>query len=118
MTRLPGAPEHVLGILNLRGALVTVIDIGLRLLGRASVSAEPSVIVLDVGGRLLGLLVDDVQEVLDLDSYTASHPDPTGTPGLVAGLGHFADAVVIVVDAGCLKRPPWSPSCEPFRSDL
>jgi purine-binding chemotaxis protein CheW len=104
LTRLPGAPGFVKGILNLRGALVTVIDLGERLDARPSQSPEPSVVVLEIGGRMLGLLVDEVREVLELASTVPTHQGSRDRDTVVAGLGHFGDAVVIVIDAQELVR--------------
>src|SRR5262245_13090591 len=67
-TRLPGAPPHVRGVVNLRGQLLTVVDIGHRLTGAPSegTKAEGSIVVVSSSERALGLLVEDVHEVQDL----------------------------------------------------
>ncbi|MEO7964564.1 MAG: chemotaxis protein CheW [Gemmatimonadaceae bacterium] len=106
-TRIPGAPPYVRGLLNLRGALVTVVDLAQRLGQESSVAAEPSVAVVQGGGRLLGLLVDDVLEVQEL-ADDALTPSPSGGVAgdgtLVCGLGHFDGRVVLVVDVQELVR--------------
>jgi purine-binding chemotaxis protein CheW len=103
VTRWPGAPAHVRGLANLRGVLVPVLDLGHRLSGVPATSTEPAVVVVEAETRLLGVLVDEVHEVLELDVFPApGGPGPSA--GLVAGLGHFADAVVIVADGSCGRR--------------
>lgn len=62
VTRIPGASDHVLGIINVRGTIVTVIDAGLHLHGRPS-DRRGSVMLVDIGARLVGLLVDTVADV-------------------------------------------------------
>lgn len=62
VTRIPGAPDHVLGIINVRGTIVTVVDAGLYLHGRAS-NERGSVMLVDMGPRTIGLLVDAVADV-------------------------------------------------------
>jgi purine-binding chemotaxis protein CheW len=59
-TRLPGAPRHVRGLINLRGTLVTVIDAALCLYGVPAVDAEASILLVDRGGRVAGVIVDNV----------------------------------------------------------
>lgn len=64
-TPIPHAPAHVLGMINLRGAVLPVIDLGSRL-GLKPCARDNSavVIVAYIGGRLVGLLVDEVCDIL------------------------------------------------------
>lgn len=64
-TQLPSTPSHVRGMINLRGAVIPVIDLGIRLgLGPCEQTARSVVIVVELGDRLVGLLVDAVWEIL------------------------------------------------------
>lgn len=105
-TRIPGAPEFVRGIMNVRGTMLTVIDFTCRVTeGRSQLAAETaSVVVVQGSGRLLGLAVDDVLDVQTL-SADEVEPTPGARPGaLASGLGHFGGRVVIVVDVNELVR--------------
>jgi purine-binding chemotaxis protein CheW len=62
VTRLPGAPSFVPGLINVRGVIVTVIDAGLYLYGRTC-RAPGSIMLVDVGTRSVGVLVDTVVDV-------------------------------------------------------
>ncbi len=62
-TRLPGAPAHVSGLVNVRGAIVTVIDLGVRLGGASSAGDRSSVMLIEHGGKLVGAAVDEVLDV-------------------------------------------------------
>lgn len=106
VTRIPRAPEYVRGLLNLRGTLLTVIDLSQRMGREPGRAAEPSVLVLHVEGRTLGLLVDDVHEVFAPDDEPKPREDLTaGRAGsLVARMGHFREAIVIEVDVRELVR--------------
>jgi purine-binding chemotaxis protein CheW len=107
LTRIPRAPEYVRGLFNLRGVLLTVIDLSHRLGQPPCQGAEPSILVLQVEGKTLGLLVDDVHEVFSPDDGETAEPaDLTaGRPGsLVARMGHFREAIVIEVDVRELVR--------------
>jgi purine-binding chemotaxis protein CheW len=59
-TRLPGAPAHVRGLINLRGTLVTVMDAALELYGVPAAGANASILLVERGGGVAGVIVDDV----------------------------------------------------------
>lgn len=62
-THMPQTPDYVLGVINLRGAVMPVIDLRCRLgLGVTEVSSRHVIVVVEDGPRLAGLLVDAVQE--------------------------------------------------------
>ena len=106
VTRIPKAPDYVRGLLNLRGTLLTVIDLSHRMGGTPGCGEEPSVVVLHVDGKTLGLLVDDVHEVFTPDDPPAGADDLTArrAGSLVARMGHFREAIVIEVDVQELVR--------------
>ena len=62
---VPGAPDYVLGIINLRGNVVTVIDTRARFgLPSADVTDHSRIVVLEIAGQVIGILVDSVAEVV------------------------------------------------------
>lgn len=64
-TQLPSTPSHVRGMINLRGTVIPVIDLAVRLgLEPTTQTARSVVIVVELGDRLIGLLVDSVWEIL------------------------------------------------------
>lgn len=70
-TTLPQAPSFVRGIINLRGAVLPIIDLSERLgLGTTAPSARHVIIVVRIHDRQVGLLVDAVSEILTVDSQT------------------------------------------------
>jgi purine-binding chemotaxis protein CheW len=116
-TRLPGAPAHVRGVVNLRGQLLTVIDLGQRLTGtewgrsRDGVGTEStpspgdgSVVVVMAGEKALGVLVDDVHDVQELPIVGAEREVLARADGLLIGVGRLGDEVVLVVDIPELVR--------------
>ena len=64
---VPGAPDYVIGIINLRGNVVTVIDTRRRF-GLPPTEPDDSsrIVILEVDGQVVGILVDSVAEVVDL----------------------------------------------------
>jgi len=103
-TRLPGAPPHVRGVVNLRGQLLTVVDVGHRLTGTAAETPEGSIVVVTTADRSLGLLVDDVHEVQELHVVPAEREVLARADGLLTGLGRLGDEVVLVIDIPELVR--------------
>ena len=103
-TRLPGAPGYVRGLINLRGAIVTVIDLAARLAG-ASAAPEGSVVLAEHGNKQVGLAVDEVRDVQMLapDRFELATGDVV-RGGIVRGLGHLDDGVVIVLDVPAVVR--------------
>lgn len=68
-TRIANAPEFIKGVVNLRGVIVPIIDLRLKFqLAQASYDAFTVVIVLHIGHRVLGLVVDAVSDVITLQA--------------------------------------------------
>jgi purine-binding chemotaxis protein CheW len=68
MTKVPQAPEYVLGILNLRGQIVTIIDLGKKLgLGETDIGLDPRNIIVNSSGGHVGLLVMKIGDVVEAD---------------------------------------------------
>lgn len=66
-TVLPHAPDHVTGVINLRGAVVAVVDLAARLgLGKTVPNGRNVVIIVSPGDRTVGLLADVVSDILGL----------------------------------------------------
>src|SRR5262249_9546441 len=88
-SRLPGAPPSVRGLFNLRGAIVTVIDLATRL-GAGSSADEGSVVLAEFGNKNVGLAVDEVRDVqiVPPDRFELATGD-VARGGIVRGLGHL-----------------------------
>lgn len=103
-TRLPGAPAHVRGVVNLRGQLLTVVDLGQRLTRTLMVRGEGTIVVVLAGDKALGVLVDDVHDVQELPIVGAERDVLSNAEGLLTGVGRLGDEVVLVVDIPELVR--------------
>jgi len=65
MTKVPQAPDYVQGILNLRGQIVTIIDLGKKLgLGETDLGSDPRNIIVNAPGEYIGLLVRKLSDVV------------------------------------------------------
>ena len=68
MTKVPQSPDYVVGILNLRGQIVTIIDLGKKLgLGSTDLGLDPRNIIVNVPGEHIGLLVKSISDVVMAD---------------------------------------------------
>jgi len=98
-TRLPGAPDIVLGILNVAGEVITVVDffkrVGLPLSG---IRAFQRLLVIEVSGLALGLLVDRVHGVMRLDPSTLTRvPKEIGAADYIDAVVRLEDGLSIIV---------------------
>lgn len=87
-TRLPGAPDWVRGLINLRGSLVTVVDLAVRF-GAAEGGAAKSIIVVEAAGKSFGISVDEVRDVQAVaDEALEPVDEQRAAGGIVRGLAH------------------------------
>lgn len=100
---MPGAPSYVQGLINLRGTIVTVLDLGARLDAARRPVEEGSIILAAYGTRVVGVAVDEVMDVQQIqeEPVVTGAETPLGS-GLVRGLGHLDDGVVVLVDIHAL----------------
>lgn len=107
-TRLPGSPGYVLGLINLRGTVVTVIDLVQRLGAGSADSREGSFILVAFGKGAVGLAVDEVRDVQSVVSQrveTAGVNVVDGLPAaIVRGLARTADGLVTLLDVRAVLR--------------
>jgi purine-binding chemotaxis protein CheW len=102
ITRVPLAPPEIAGVLNLRGRIVTLIDLRCRLgLGPRAGGDHVMAIGVEARGESYGLLIDAVGEVLKLDDG-AREPNPLNLDarlsGVSAGIYRLQDQLLVVVD--------------------
>ena len=105
-TRLPGAPNYVQGLINLRGTIVTVLDLGARLDPSHPPVAEGSIMLVAMPGnnRLVGMAVQEVMDVRIVgDSSDDVIADSAGNDA-VRGLARVDGGTVILLDIHSLVR--------------
>lgn len=103
LTPVHHAPAQVVGIMNLRGKIVTVLDLGLLLgFGNAACTANSRLIVMESGGEFIGLLVDGVSQVVEVAS-NQWQSIPANTAALrtefLRGVCRTNESVFTVIDA-------------------
>ena len=106
VTRVPQTPDYMLGVINLRGSVVPVIDMRLKFGMNAAEQTRDSCIVVvevDVDGEsvVVGALADSVREVIDLAPSQIEPPPRIGTrlkTEFIKGMGNLEDRFVIILD--------------------
>ena len=102
VTRLPGAPAFVRGLINVRGTIVTILDLGVRLDSSAVPATEGSILLVRHRDRLVGIVVDEVADVRQLDVDASGASQAAGE--LVRGVATLDGTPVVVLDLGALIR--------------
>jgi purine-binding chemotaxis protein CheW len=101
-TRIANAPAFVKGVVNLRGVIVPIVDLRLKLACEsAEYNAFTVVIVLNVRGRVVGAVVDSVSDVLELsrDHIKAAPEVHTAVDtSFITGIGTIGDRMLILVE--------------------
>jgi purine-binding chemotaxis protein CheW len=106
MTRIPGAPAFVRGLINMRGTIITVLDLGVRLDQARQQSEEGSILLVRHrgGDRVVGIVVD---EVMDLRALSIDEGDGDGSTvgahsAITRGVATLDDTAVVVLDLDVL----------------
>ena len=110
---VPGAPHYVLGIINLRGNVVTVIDTRTRFgLPQTEVDELSRIIVIESEAQVVGILVDSVAEVVDLHASEIDSAPNVGneeSSRYIQGVANFDNNLLIVVDLNkLLSEQEWA----------
>lgn len=113
-TRIANAPAFIKGVVNLRGVIVPIVDLRLKLgLATAEYSAFTVVIVLNVLGRVIGVVVDSVSDVIAMDADSIK-PAPAMNSSIdasyIMGIGCIGGAegerMLILTDIDALMGSP------------
>ena len=99
---VPGAPSYVLGIINLRGNVVTVIDTRSRFgLSSAEMDDSTRIVIIEADEQVVGILVDSVAEVVDLKASEIETAPNVGTEEstkFIQGVASHDNELLILVD--------------------
>lgn len=102
VTRLPRVPDHVAGVVNLRGAVLPVIDLSVRLgWPPTEATARNPIIITEYEGQSRGLIVHDVNDIIALDASTVQQPEGSAADNIthyLEGVAPLEDQMVMVLD--------------------
>ncbi len=108
ITKVPEVPDYVKGIINLRGKIIPVIDVRLKFAKPAmEYDDRTCIIVIDITEISVGLIVDNVDEVLTIDDQDIAAP-PVNKTGFenryIKGIGKAGDKVQLLLDCDRLLK--------------
>ncbi|MEN7530818.1 MULTISPECIES: chemotaxis protein CheW [unclassified Cupriavidus] len=119
VTRIANAPDFIKGVTNLRGVIVPIVDLRLKFdLGNVRYDHQTVVIILNVAGRVVGIVVDGVSDVLTL---TGDDIKPAPEFGVsvsnehLTGLGSVEGRMLILID---IERMMTSPEMSLIEAEL
>ncbi|MFQ5962934.1 MAG: chemotaxis protein CheW [Candidatus Scalinduaceae bacterium] len=102
ITTVPQTPDYMKGVINLRGKVIPVIDLRLKFsMEEVEYTQETCVIVVEVSKSLIGIIVDNVSEVLDIKSGEIEDPPQFGQEidtSFIMGLGKAKGKIIILLD--------------------
>lgn len=105
-TPLPQAPDYIRGVVNLRGNVLPIIDLGARLgLGHTEATPRHAILVAEAGDRLVGLLVDGVSEILSVPAASIQQTPDVGcrfTREFIRGLLPMEGQMMALLSLDCL----------------
>lgn len=106
VTRIAGAPEFIKGVINLRGVIVPIVDLRIKFgVGKAEYTAFTVVIILNIGHRVVGVVVDGVSDVMTLEPEQI-RPAPEFTSTIrnefIVGLASVGERMLVLLDIGRL----------------
>jgi purine-binding chemotaxis protein CheW len=101
-TALANAPAYIKGVVNLRGTIVPIVDMRIKFnLGEPTYDQFTVVIILNVGGRVVGVVVDGVSDVMGLSAEQMRAAPEFSTAfdtRYITGLGTIEDRMLILID--------------------
>jgi purine-binding chemotaxis protein CheW len=102
VTRIANSPEFIKGVVNLRGIIVPILDMRIKFnLGTPTYDDLTVVIILNITGRIMGIVVDGVSDVIMLNQDQIKPPPEMGTTfntDYLTGLGTIDERMLILID--------------------
>jgi len=109
ITAVPDAPDYLEGVINLRGKIVSVMDLRKRFgIKQAGLKKGNRILVVEHSGRLAGLIVDSASEVVKIPAEDVEAPPAAFQEGglnCVTGLGKVGGRLIVLLDMSKLLAP-------------
>lgn len=98
ITKVPMAKDYIKGLINLRGNVISLLDINMLLDVPQSNETQKNIIILQMQEELVGVCVDQVEEVLDVDEEIIEKVDEDKKTNYIKGIINFQDRIVTFID--------------------
>ena len=99
--KLPFAKEHILGVIDLRGRVIPIVDLGKKFGIIADLSKASRIVVVDIGGKKIGLAIDSVSNVIKIDTDKIDPPPPVVrgiSSKYIVGVAKLKGGFIVVLD--------------------
>jgi purine-binding chemotaxis protein CheW len=101
ITKVPNSPYYIKGLANLRGTIISIIDLK-NYLRMENNKEEENIIIVEIGDERVGLLVDSVQEVVEVTNEMIEKS--TEVNGYIRGIINFGEFIVTLLDGELLFK--------------
>lgn len=102
ITRLPNTPKFIKGVINLRGNVLPVVDVRVRFgFPRGNITDLTRIIVVETGGKQVGLLVDNVYQVVRIPVVNVDPPSDLiagVSEEFISGIGRLKDRLIVLLN--------------------
>ena len=95
ITLLPLVPSYILGIINLRGQIIPIVD--MRILLGCPAQQDTCIIILNINDTMVGILVDTVQKMMDIEKSAILPAPAQNTQDMVSGMCALEDGQTMLV---------------------
>lgn len=97
-TKLPNTPAYIEGIVSLRGKIIPVVDLALRLELSTTKADDKRAIIIETAGREIGIVVDEVTEVIRLQDSAIELAPMATENSYIRGIGKEGNRLLILLD--------------------
>jgi len=104
VTSVPLAPEHIKGLINLRGNVLSLLDINLLLDVPHILEEQENVIILDLENETIGISVDQVVEVIDMAEHLLAESPDVKHREYIEGILKFEGSIITLLDMDVLCK--------------
>ncbi|WP_139904151.1 chemotaxis protein CheW [Clostridium thermarum] len=103
ITKVPGAPKYIKGLINLRGNVISLLDLELLLDIEKKGFEKKNIIILSLKDELVGIAVDSVSEVMDITDNKLEKIKDNKNKEYVKSIVNLGDRIVTLIDIDELK---------------
>ena len=102
ITKIPKSAEYIKGLINLRGTIISLLDINLLLDIDKGEGAQENIIILNLNEEFVGVTVDQVDEVLEIEEEIIEKVEIDKKKTYIKGVINFKDRIITLIDIGRL----------------
>ncbi|MEK6266321.1 MAG: chemotaxis protein CheW [Clostridium sp.] len=104
ITKVPKSEDYIKGLINLRGTIISLLDINLLLDIENGEGGQENIIILNLREEFVGVTVDQVDEVLEIEDDQIEKVDTDVKKDYIKGVINFKDRIVTLIDIGKLIK--------------